>query len=148
MLPSPPSDVQEPSSDPHTGVAGPLDEPSNEHFESLFHDLGYNEQSWQSPTECLAKDANDPSYQLMSHEEIVAAAMDANDDEPSEDGEENHCPVTHADACTAFETALKYLDSQNTDPAHLLLVKHWRDTAVTKQIDSLKQSKLTSYLVM
>ena len=45
LLPSPPYDVQEASSDPHTSVAGPSDEPSNEHFESLFHDLGYNEQS-------------------------------------------------------------------------------------------------------
>ena len=57
LLPSPPSDVQEASSDPHTSVVGPLDKPSNEHFESLFHDLGYNEQSWQSPTEWLAEDA-------------------------------------------------------------------------------------------
>ena len=32
---------------------------------------------------------------------------------------------------------------QFTDPAHLLLVKNWRDTAARKRIDSLKQSKLT-----
>ena len=57
LLPSPPSDVQEDSSDPHTSVARPSKKPSNEHFESLFHDLGYNEQSWQSPTEWLAQDA-------------------------------------------------------------------------------------------
>ena len=28
---------------------------------------------------------------------------------------------------------------QFTDPAHLLLVKNWRDTAARKRIDSLKQ---------
>ena len=69
----------------------------------------------------------------MSDEEIVAAEMDANDEEVSEDEGENHCPVTHADACTAFETALKYLESQNTDAAHLLLVKNWRDTAARSE---------------
>ena len=136
LLPSPHSYVQEVSSHPHTSVSGSSNEPLDEHFESLFHDLGYNEQSWQSPTEWLAEDASDPGYQLMSDEEIVATAMGAHDEEVSEYEEES--PVTHADACTAFDTALKYLESQNTDPAHLLLVKKWRDTAARKRIDSLK----------
>ena len=72
-----------------------------------------------------------PMTQAINSKKIVATAMDVNDEEVSEE-EENHCPVTHADACTAFDTALKYLQSQNTDPAHLLLVKNWRETAARK----------------
>ena len=71
----------------------------------------------------------------MTDDDIVAAVLDTPTERDSEsDNEaETQCPVSHAEACSAFETALKWLEIQaDTDPVHLLLVKKWRDTAAKK----------------
>ncbi len=43
-------------------------------------------------------------------------------------------------------TALEWLESiGNTHPAHLTLVKSWRDDAAQRRLKSMKQTKITSY---
>ena len=113
--------------------------PSNVTFVQLFDDLGYDkaDQNWQSPDNWLAEDSNDPGYQLMTDSEIVADILgkpNNQDSDLSSDDEMNSQPfVTGAEACNAFETALRWLEAQEgTDPFHLLLVKRWRDTAAQK----------------
>ena len=46
--------------------------------------------------------------------------------------------VSHAQAYSAFETALTWLEAQgDSDPAHLLLVQKWRNCAVVKHTQTL-----------
>ncbi len=51
--------------------------------------------------------------------------------------------VTPSQACAAFDTALE--SKGNTHPAHLMLVKSWRDVAAQRGLKSMKQTKITSY---
>ena len=51
--------------------------------------------------------------------------------------------VTPLEAFNALDTSLQWLESQGTDPDHLLLVKKWRDTAARMRQESLKQTKIT-----
>ena len=51
--------------------------------------------------------------------------------------------VTRKRSVVTLERKLECYKMEN-----LLLVKNWRDTAARKRIDSLKESMLTSYLVM
>ncbi len=45
-----------------------------------------------------------------------------------------------------FDTALEWLESKgSTDPAHLMLVKGWRDDAAKERWRSMKQTKITFY---
>ncbi len=63
---------------------------------------------------------------------------------PNEDEASN--AVTPFQACAAFNTALKWLESKgNTHSAHLMLVKSWRDDAAQRRLKSIKQTKITSY---
>ncbi len=45
-----------------------------------------------------------------------------------------------------LSTALEWLESKgNTHPAHLTLVKSWRDDAAQRRLKSMEQTKITSY---
>ncbi len=96
----------------------------------------------------MNEDASDPGYQLMSDQDIIETVMmnpedsDSEDDDPSPPTK----PVTHAQACDAFQCAFEWLEQQgDTDPAHLMLVKKWRDRAAQCCEKSRKQTKITSY---
>ncbi len=66
--------------------------------------------------------------------------------EESESENETSNAVTPSQACAAFDTALEWLESKgNTHPAHLMLVKSWRDDAAQPRLKSMKQTKITSY---
>ena len=55
--------------------------------------------------------------------------------------------MTHSQAFEAFDVGLKRLELQgDTDPAHLLMAQKWRDLAAAKRTDSLKQTKITSFI--
>ena len=84
----------------------------------------------------------------MSDQEIIETVMPEREDSDSEDEDPSPPPtVTHSQAFEAFECALQQLQSKgDTDPAHLLLVKNWRDLAAQHRALSLNQSKITSYL--
>jgi len=96
----------------------------------------------------LREDANDPGYQMMNDKEIVEDVMKEREQSDSDD--EDNTPlsskVTPSQACAAFDCALEWLESQgNTDLAHLLLVKGWRDDAAQRRWKTVKQTKITSY---
>ena len=96
----------------------------------------------------LDSDVSDPGYQIMEDDEIVTDTLaQGNSDDESEEEEtlEDCHSVTPSEAFTALETSLLWLESQNTDPAHLLLVRKWRDTAARMRQESLKQTSITSF---
>jgi len=132
------------ASDEHRDVSADVSE-----FEELFDSLGYaeNDSDWSLPRTWLMEDATDPGYQIMNEEEIVADLMHDREELESEDEEEAHSSaVTPSQACAAFDTALEWLESKgSTDPAHLMLVKGWRDDAAKQRWRSMKQTKITSY---
>ena len=93
----------------------------------IFQQLGSEEGgNWQSPSEWLAEDSEDPGYQLMTDDEIVAQVSGEPDLSGSESEDEpDNCPtVSHARAHEAFGIALQWLESEGTDPAHLMLVEN------------------------
>ena len=70
--------------------------------------------SWQTLEQWLAEDANDPGHQLLSDDEIVAMIRSNEDDSGAKSGSdiESQPSMSHAEACNAFSTALKWLESQ------------------------------------
>ncbi len=60
---------------------------------------------------------------------------------------ENYLLIYLQEAFDALNVTLQWLESQGSDPNHLLLVKkkNWRDTAARMRQETLKQTKLTKY---
>lgn len=119
-----------------------------ENFDDLFQELGYKEgdQDWVSPQEWLDEDAFDPGYQLMTDEEIIADTLNENIVDDSDDEAEAISSVTPAQACSAFDTVLEWLESEGgVDSSHLLLIKKWRNIAAMKHLQKLKQTKIHSF---
>ncbi len=81
------------------------------------------------------------------HEEIVEDVLQEREESESKNEDEaSSNSVTPSQACAAFHTPLKWLESNgNTHPAHLMLVKSWRDDAAQRRLKSMKQTKITSY---
>ena len=99
--------------------------------------------------EWFDSDSSDAGHQIIEDDEIVADVLaQGNSDNESEEEEamEDCRSVTPHEAFNALETSLLWLESQNTDPAHLLLVKKWRDTAARMRQESLRQTSITSFL--
>ena len=44
----------------------------------------------------------------------------------------------------ALDTSLQWLESQGTEPQHLLM-KKWRDTTARMRLESLSQTQITTY---
>ncbi len=74
----------------------------------------------------------------MNDEEIVDVLQEREESESENEDEASSNAVTPSQAC-AFDTA------GNTPPAHLMLVKSWRDDAAQRRLKSMKQTKITSY---
>lgn len=113
---------------------------SNDNFVRLFHELGHNEQNWQTPKDWFTEDLNDPGYQLMTGGEIVPSVMDAPPEWDAESDEDTDAQlpvcVSHVDACNAFENCIKRLEIQmDTDPVHHWLCKGWRGRAAKNHED-------------
>ncbi len=83
----------------------------------------------------------------MNDEEIVEDVLQEREESESENEDEaSSNAATPSQACAAFDTASKWLESKgNTHPAHLMLVKSWRDNATQRRLKSMKQTKITSY---
>ena len=69
----------------------------------------------------------------LSTDEIVATVLEKtksmeveNSSDESSDDEQASKSVSSAVACEAFSIALTWLEAQNVDPAHLMLVQKWR----------------------
>lgn len=85
----------------------------------------------------------------MEDDEIVANALvEGNNDDESEEEEEveGAHSITPREAFNALDISLQWLESQGTDPAHLLFMKKWRDTAARMRRDSLRQTDITLFL--
>ena len=68
----------------------------------------------------------DPGHQ-------IADTLKTNNDEESDEEEGiEESTVTPHEAFLALDTSLRWLESQGTASAHLLLVKKWRDTAAAR----------------
>ncbi len=81
----------------------------------------------------------------MNDEEIVEEVLQEREESESKKDEASSNAVTPSQACAAFDTALEWLESKgNTHPAHLMLVKSWRDDAAQPSLKSMKQTKITS----
>ncbi len=67
----------------------------------------------------------------MNDEEIVEDVLQEREESESENEDEaSSNAVISSQACAAFDTAMEWLESEgNTHPAHLMLVKSWRDVA-------------------
>ena len=106
----------------------------------VFQQLNSEEESnWQSPSGWLEEDSEDPRYQMMTDDEIVAHVSGECDlsESESEDESENNSTVSHTRAYKAFGIALQWLESQGTDPAHLMLAKNWITSAERQRENSL-----------
>ena len=87
--------------------------------------------------EWMNADVNEPGHQIMDDDEIVAEMVASEDDDEDESDEEESAAdpsITPAEAFDALEITLRWLESQNTDADHLLLVKKWRDHAARMTI--------------
>ena len=121
----------------------------------LFTSLGYEEGSaqWQTPKQWLTSDEDDPGFMTLSTDEIVATVLEEtkrmeveNSSDESSDDEQVSKSVSSAAACEAFSIALTWLEAQNVDPAHLMLVQKWRDwTAQKRDTCKVKQTMLSSF---
>jgi len=98
-------------------------------------------------TEWMESDNADPGHQILDDDEIVADLQqleeEHSDDSEDEDPVEDSHPITPQEAFDALNVTLQWLESQGSDPNHLLLVKNWRDTAAKMRQETLKQTKLT-----
>ena len=54
------------------------------------------------------------------------------ENESDSDSEQEQPTISHAEACKAFSIGLQWLESQEVEPVHLLLVKQLRDVATKK----------------
>ncbi len=75
----------------------------------------------------------------MNDEEIVEDVLQEREESESKNEDEaSSNAVTPSQACASFDTALEWLESKgNTNPAHLMLVKSWRDTAAQRSLKSM-----------
>ena len=88
-------------------------------------------------------------FQLDDEIVAIVRSNEDNSDTESDSDTESQPPVSpHAEAFNAFSAALKWLESQkDIEPAHLLLVKQWRDLAVRKRCNNLVQLNILTYFV-
>ena len=79
----------------------------------------------------------------MEDDEIAANALTKgnSDDESKEEDGRAHS-ITLREAFNALDISLQWLESQGTDPAHLLFVKKWSDTAAHMRRESLRQTDI------
>ena len=89
---------------------------------------------------------DDPGYQLMTDEDIIAEVLNQNQTEVDPDSDvEQTQDVSPSQACNALGVVLEWLEAQGDVPMeHLLLVKKWRDRAAEKR--KYIQTSISSFL--
>ena len=104
-----------------------------------------------TPTEketWLTADAGDSCYRELTEDEIISCVNEVDVAVEDNDVEDDEPPptVTHAQACAALETVLKYLEQQPDIPMNTtIVVNSLLITTARKRNASLKQTKLTDY---
>ena len=121
-------------------------------FQSMGHTLTEDEV-----TQWLNNDENDPGYQHLHDDEIVAQVLRGDDDtdtsgdveeiDDDEDEPDVGCPITHAQAMKIFENCITWLQHQPEASAYSTSVLiQLKDMAAKKRLSSLKQTSITSYM--
>jgi hypothetical protein len=67
------------------------------------------------------------------------------DDESEEEEVEETHSITPHEAFNTLDISLQWLESQGTDPSHLLLVKKRYDTSARMRCESLRQTNIISF---
>ncbi|XP_067136916.1 jerky protein homolog-like [Centruroides vittatus] len=131
------------------------EEPPNSQFASHLCGLikecyGFEECDNENIQDWLECDADDPGYQILSDDEIIASVIDNQDpcddeEEPSDDNRAEKGPSSE-EAFHGLETAMKWLEQQEEcDTIQLLFLKHVRDLVAKKRVSAVKQKKILDF---
>ena len=101
----------------------------------------------------INSDINDPGFKVYNDDEICEVVMqessgnnEANEDEDEDDEVEEICPITHGTAADMFDKCLQWLEHQpEASLYNVTTLRELRSLAVTKRLQSMKQSTLTDY---
>lgn len=98
--------------------------------------------------EWIAQDGN--GHQELSDDDIVSMVIQNQDqDVPESDEEEDVSTnlVTHADAASAFEVALRYVEQHATaTPTNVMFMRRWHNIASSSRFSSLRQKKISDFI--
>ena len=144
------------SSDNEPNAADSDGEPNATEFVDMFQSMGHT-LTEDEVTQWLNNDENDPGYQHLHDDEIVAQVLRGDDDtdtsgdveeiDDDEDEPDVGCPITHAQAMKMFENCITWLQHQPEASAYSTSVLiQLKDMAAKKRLSSLKQTSITSYM--
>ncbi|XP_067136655.1 jerky protein homolog-like [Centruroides vittatus] len=126
------------------------EEPPNSQFVSQLFGLikecsGFEECDEENIQDWLKCDVDDPGYQVLSDDEIIAGVIDDQDpcddeEEPSDDDCAEKVPSSE-EAFHGLETAMKWLKQQEEcDAVQLLSLKRVQDLAAKKRVSEAKKT--------
>ncbi|XP_054281171.1 jerky protein homolog-like [Macrosteles quadrilineatus] len=99
--------------------------------------------------EWLECDVDDPGYEVMTDDEIIAHVQENGDDDEEEDYDidlPNENGPSHDEAFHCLETAMLWLEQQEEcDSVQLLSLKRLRDLAAKKRVSGLKQKSILDF---
>ncbi|XP_054745991.1 jerky protein homolog-like [Anastrepha obliqua] len=132
-------------------------EPPNENFVSEMVELmkevsGFEECDQEIEHEWLEFDENDPGYELLTDNDIIAQVQVPEDDDDEDEFSDDivsaeKCP-SNKEAFKCFETAIKWLEQQDEcDSVQLLSLKRLRDLAAKKRVSKLKQTNMFDFFL-
>ncbi|KAJ8886665.1 hypothetical protein PR048_012877 [Dryococelus australis] len=130
------------------------EEPPNNQFVSdvaglIKESSGFEECDKENIQDWLECDVNDPGYQVLTDNEIIASVINDQDpcdnkEEPSSDHTEKGPSSEEAFHC--LETVMKWFAQQEEcDAVQLLSLKCLRDLAAKKLVSALKQKKILDF---
>ena len=101
----------------------------------------------------INSDINDPGFKVYNDDEICEVVMqessgnnEANEDEDEDDEVEEMCPITQGAAADMLDKCLQCLEHQpEASLYNVTTLRELRSLAVTKKLQSMKQSTLTDY---
>lgn len=131
------------------------EEPPNSQFVSELAGLikessGFEECDQENIQDWLECDVDDPGYQVLTDDEIIASVINDQDpcddeEEPSDNDRAEKGPSSE-EAFHCLETAMKWLEQQEEcDAVQLLSLKRVRDLAAKKRVSVLKQKKILDF---
>ena len=134
------------SDDSPTDVVSDIDDELS--FQSLFKELSVNIESAKI-MEWLNSDANDKGVQMYTDSEIcdlVSRSEDTTESTDDESSDEDIPVISDGDAARFFGLCLTWLESQAEATVYnTSVLRELQSLAAKKRLDSLKQSKISSY---
>lgn len=125
---------------------------------NLFQEIpGFSECGQDDVEAWINNSADDPGYQVLNDEEIVAIVQNEecadiikDDDSGSNDEEQEQAEngPTHAEAFLALETAMAWCERQSEcNIIDVLQIKRMRDIAAKKRLSSMIQKRIEDYFL-